>query len=92
MAIHRGLDFRDLICPDGLAFKAGHFEMGDKVGRVLFLKDYASYIKDEMIADLSDFPRNLMLSIDRRRGFGGGTGGHGLDCGTPGLSIWHLLF
>ena len=38
--------------------------MGDKVGRVLFLKDYASYIKDEMIADLSDFPRNLMLSID----------------------------
>ena len=38
--------------------------MGNKVGRVLFLKDYASYIKDEMIADLSDFPRNLMLSID----------------------------
>lgn len=63
-AIRRGLDFRDLIYPDGLAFKAGHFEMGDKVGRVLFLKDYASYIKDEMIADLSDFPRNLMLSID----------------------------
>lgn len=63
-AIRRGLDFRDLICPDGLAFKAGHFEMGDKVGRVLFLKDYASYIKDEMITDLSDFPRNLMLSID----------------------------
>lgn len=63
-AIRRGLDFRDLICPDGLAFKAGHFEMGDKAGRVLFLKDYASYIKDEMIADLSDFPRNLMLSID----------------------------
>ena len=63
-AIRRGLDFRDLICPDGLAFKAGHFEMGDKVGRVLFLKDYASYIKDEMIADLSEFPRNLMLSID----------------------------
>ena len=63
-AIRRGLDFRDLICPDGLAFKAGHFEMGDKVGRVLFLKDYASYIKDEMISDLSDFPRNLMLSID----------------------------
>ena len=36
----------------------------DKVGRVLFLKDYASYIKDSMIADLSDFSRNLMLSID----------------------------
>lgn len=63
-AIRRGMDFRDLICPDGLAFKAGHFEMGGKFGRVLFLKDYASYIKDEMISDLSDFSRNLVLSID----------------------------
>lgn len=63
-AIRRGLDFRDLICPDGMRFRAGYFEMGDKVGRVLFLKDYASYIKDSMISDLSDFSRNLMLSID----------------------------
>lgn len=62
--MRRGMDFRDLICPDGLSFKAGHFEMGSKVGRVLFLKDYASYIKDSMISDLSDFSRNLMLSID----------------------------
>ncbi len=63
-AIRRGLDFKDLICPDGMRFRAGYFEMGDKVGRVLFLKDYASYIKDSMISALSDFPRNLMLSID----------------------------
>ena len=63
-AIRRGLDFKDLICPDGMRFRAGHFEMGDKVGRVLFLKDYASHIKDSMISALSDFPRNLMLSID----------------------------
>ena len=62
-AIRRGLDFRDLICPDGIRFRAGYFEMGDKVGRVLFLKDFASYIKDSMIADLSDFSRNL---IDRK--------------------------
>ena len=63
-AMRKGHDFRDYICPDGLCFKADHFEMGSKVGRVLFLRDYASYIKDEMIAKLSDFPRNLMLSID----------------------------
>ena len=63
-AVRRGLDFRDLICPDGMRFRASYFEMGDKVGRVLFLKDYASYIKDSMISALSDFPRNLMLSID----------------------------
>lgn len=38
--------------------------MGDKFGRVLFLKNYASYIKDELIANLSDFSRSLMISID----------------------------
>lgn len=63
-AIRRGLDVRDLICPDGLQFRAGHFEMDGKFGRVLFLKDFASYIEDDMISDLSDFSRDLMLSID----------------------------
>ena len=53
--IKRGIDFRDLICPDGLQFRAGYFEMGGKFGRVLFMRDYASFISDEMIKDLSDF-------------------------------------
>jgi len=38
--IKRGIDFRDLICPDGLQFRAGYFEMGGKFGRVLFMRDY----------------------------------------------------
>jgi hypothetical protein len=32
--------------------------------RVLFLKDYASYIKDSMLSELTELNRNLMLSID----------------------------
>ena len=60
----KGHDFKDYICPDGLCFKSGHFEMGGKVGRVLFLREYASYIKDSMISELSDFSHDLMLSID----------------------------
>lgn len=60
----RGHDFKDIICPDNLQVKNGHFEMGGKVGRVLFLRDYASFIKDSMISELTDFSRNLMLSID----------------------------
>ena len=63
-AMGRGHHFKDCICPDGMRFRADHFEMGGKVGRVLFLREYASYIKDSMITDLSDFPRSLMLSID----------------------------
>ena len=59
--IKRSIDFRDLICPDGLQFRAGYFEMGGKFGRVLFMRDYASFISDEMIKDLSDFSRNLLL-------------------------------
>ena len=31
---------------------------------MLFLKDYASYIKDNMVTELTDFNRNLMFSID----------------------------
>ena len=38
--------------------------MGDKFGRVLFLKEYASYIKDSMINELTELNRTLMLSID----------------------------
>ena len=57
--IKRGIDFRDLICPDGLQFKAGHLEMGGKFGRVLFMRDYASFISDEMIKDLSIHPNRL---------------------------------
>lgn len=32
--------------------------------RVLFLKDYASYIKDSMVSELTELNRNMMLSID----------------------------
>ena len=41
--------FKDAVCPDSLEFKKDHFVMGNKYGRVLFLKEYASYIKDSMI-------------------------------------------
>ena len=63
-AMRRGHHFKDYIVPDGMRFRKDHFEIGGKVGRVLFLREYASYIKDSMITDLSDFSRNLMLSID----------------------------
>ena len=59
-----GMDFRDLICPDGLRFRDSYFEMGNKFGRVLFLKDFGSYLRDDMIADLSAISRSLVLSID----------------------------
>lgn len=62
--MRRGHDFKDAIAPDCLSFKKDHYEMGEQVGRVLFLREYASFIKDSMITELTDFPRNMMLSID----------------------------
>jgi len=62
--IKRGHSFKDYICPDGFSFKSDYFEMGKKFGRVLFLKDYASYIKDSFIAELTDMNQNMMMSID----------------------------
>ena len=62
--IRKGHSFKDFICPDSLEFEKDHFKMGTRFGRVLFLREYASYIKDSMIAELTDINRNLMMSID----------------------------
>ena len=63
-SMRKGSSYKDAICPDSLEFKKDHFVMGDKFGRVLFLKEYASYIKDSMINELTELNRTLMLSID----------------------------
>ena len=60
----KGHNFKDYICPNGFSFKSDYFEMGKKFGRVLFLKDYASYIKDSFIAEITDMNQNMMMSID----------------------------
>lgn len=63
-AIRRKTDVRDIVCPDGLCFKKDYFEMGSKFGRVLFLRRYASFVADDLIYDLTEFSRNMVLSID----------------------------
>lgn len=59
-----GHDFRDYICPDSMERHRDHLKIGERYCRVLFLKYYASYIKDNMIAELTDLNRDLMLSVD----------------------------
>ena len=63
-AMRKGHDFRDYICPDSLEFEKDCFRFGNKFGRVLFLREFASYIKDSMVSELCDFSRSLMLSLD----------------------------
>ena len=59
-----GRSFKDAICPDSIEFRKDHFILGDKYGRAMFLKEYASYIKDSMINELTSLNRTMMLSID----------------------------
>ena len=60
----KGHDFRDYICPDYMEKHSDYMKLGEKYCRVIFLKDYASYIKDSMVSELTDLNRNMMLSID----------------------------
>lgn len=62
--MQKGHDFKDYICPDAMSFHSDYFTMGARFGRVLYLKEYASFIKDSMINELTDQDRNLMLSMD----------------------------
>ncbi len=62
--MRRGHSFKDFLCPDTVEFEKDYFKMGDRFGRVIFLREYASYIKDDMITELTDINRNLIMSID----------------------------
>ena len=59
-----GHDFRDYISPDSIERHADYMMIGDKYARVLYLKDYASSIRDDIVTLITDFKRNMMFSID----------------------------
>ena len=60
----RGHDFRDYICPDHMEKFSDHLKIGDRYARVLFLKNLASFVKDDMIDELTSLNGDMMLSID----------------------------
>ena len=60
----RGHDFRDYICPDHMEKYSDHLKIGDRYARVLFLKNLASFVKDDMIDELTSLNGDMMLSID----------------------------
>ncbi len=65
-AMRRGHGFKDYVCPDSMEFDKNFFKVGERFGRVLFLKEYASYIKDTMVMELTELNQNMTLSIDVR--------------------------
>ncbi len=62
--MRKGHSFKDYISPNYMQVKSDYLMIGDRYARVLFLKDYATYIKDNMIAEFTELNKSMMLSID----------------------------
>ena len=60
----RGYHFKDAIAPDSFEFRSDYFKVDGRYGRVMYLRDYANFIKDSFMAELTDIDRGLILSID----------------------------
>ncbi len=62
--MRKGQSFKDYISPDSYEFKDSYFKIGDKFARVLFIRDYPSYIKDSVVWELTDNNRNMIFNFD----------------------------
>ena len=62
--MNNGCDIRDYICPDSMDFESDCMKINDEYCRVIFLRNYGTFVDDNTISDLTSINRNLMLSID----------------------------
>lgn len=62
--MRKGQSFKDYISPDGFEFKSDYFKIGNRFSRVLFIRDYPSFVKDRVVWDLTDTSRNMILNYD----------------------------
>lgn len=60
----KGHSFEDYICPDSMEIQKDHIVLGERYARVLFLKEYANFLKDDFVTELTTRCKNMMLSID----------------------------
>ena len=60
----KGSSFKDWICPQSMEFSKDCFKIKNGSGECCICRIDASYVKDDMISELCDLSRDLMLSID----------------------------
>ena len=61
----KGHSFKDYICPDSMEIQKDHIVLGERYARVLFLKEYANFLKDDFVTELTTRCKNMMLSTDQ---------------------------
>lgn len=62
--MRKSQSFKDYISPDGFEFKSDYFKIGNRFGRVLFIRDYPSFVKDRVVWDLTDTSKNMIFNYD----------------------------
>ena len=63
-SMRRGHSFKDAVAPEGVGVRSDRLQVGGRWARVLYLADYASYIDDGFVSELTDLKRPLALSVD----------------------------
>lgn len=59
-----GHDVRDYICPDSIEKHKNHLMIGDRYARVFFLKNLATFVKDDWVSELSGLSKSMVFSMD----------------------------
>ena len=63
-SMRMGHDFRDYICPDSMEKHKDYLMIGNRYARTFYLKDLASFIRDDILDEFTSLSCDLMLSID----------------------------
>lgn len=60
----RSHGFKNYICADSIVRNRDHICMDGRFSRILYMREYATYLSDGMVAELCALNKTLMLSID----------------------------
>lgn len=61
-----GLTTKDVIGPTAMKFERDHFQLGSVYGCALFLVNLPSYMRADVITELSNMPFNMLTSVHYR--------------------------
>lgn len=61
-----GLKTKDVIAPSCMDFERDYFRIGDKYGRALFLCDFPSFLRGDILTELANMPFNMLTTVHYR--------------------------
>lgn len=61
----KGHSFKDYVVPDGIELiDPITIKIGDRYARVLYMQEYANFLHDQILTDLTELRKRMLLSID----------------------------